>query len=52
MTQNQLTPEQALDILSQATAQLSATRDVHATIQQAIQVLSDLILEKSEKESK
>jgi hypothetical protein len=41
----QQTPQQALDILSQATAQVSATREVHAVIQQALQTLQNLITE-------
>jgi hypothetical protein len=42
----QQTPQQAIDILTQATAQLSATREVHAVIQQALQTLQTLITEK------
>lgn len=49
--QEQLTPEQAINILDQATAQISASRQDHAVIQQAIQVLRESIAPKEEKAS-
>lgn len=38
-----MTPEQAINILDQATAQISASRQDHAVIQQAIQVLREML---------
>ena len=38
-----MTPEQALQILTVATASLSATRDQHAQIIQALNTLKELV---------
>jgi hypothetical protein len=43
-------PKQALDILEQATRQLSANRDVHLTILQAIEALRKLVAPEPPKE--
>lgn len=40
---NQMTPEQALSILSQATELVQANRAVHLQIMQAIEVLKPLV---------
>jgi hypothetical protein len=39
MNQDKLTPQQALQVLDQATAQLAVPREAHIKIQEALQVL-------------
>lgn len=41
-----MTPEQALSLLSQASAQLSANREVHIQLIKAVEVLEQAIKEK------
>jgi hypothetical protein len=43
-----MTPEQALQILNEATAQALLTRQGHFSVQQALQVLARLVQENAE----
>lgn len=47
---NQMTPEQALAILTQATASVQANRDVHIQIMNAIEVIKELVSAKKPKQ--
>lgn len=38
-----MTPEQAINIIDQAVAQIQANREVHVKLQEAIQILNNLI---------